>query len=385
MTFTDFQTPTPGVAVTANQTGLLLSWSFNNPLPVGNYILPYQASISSQAQSGIPLINQSWVTIAGGSPVSASCPVTVIGLFTVQVNIYNSAGEVVKTILVQNVSQPISNITLSTSNLITTLQGPGSTILIYYNGVLIGTWDGSNNSGNPVTNGTYQIKVSSTSTSGVVTSVSQQAMVNRQLSNITASIYNSSGELVRTLYNLVSDSFNSQMTNVNLSSSVISPGPSASGTGANLQIIVVTSGAPVTLTWDGTNNSATVVTPGSYTIQLNWDNGQGATTDISRTVLVTPPSGSTGVAMARPNVLEPSQTMTTTFDGSGVTNAYTVNARVYTISGQLITSIQGTPGAASALWNASGMASGIYFAVVDVLNANGGNIDHQTFKLLVLH
>jgi uncharacterized repeat protein (TIGR01451 family) len=385
MTFTDFQTPTPGVGVSTNQTGLLLSWNFSNPLPIGNYVLPYQASINSAAPSGTPLVNQSWVTIAGGSPVSASCPVTVIGLFSVQVNIYNSAGEVVKTILVQNVSQPISNITLSTSNQITTLQGPGSTILIYYNGALIGTWDGSNNSENPVTNGTYQIKVSSTSTSGVVTSVSQQATVNRQLSNITATIYNSSGELVRTLYSLVSDSFNSQMTNVNLSSSVISPGSSVTGNNTHLQIVVVTSGTPVTLTWDGTNNSSTVVTPGSYTIQLNWDNGQGSTTDISRTVLVIPASGSTGVAVARPNVLEPGATMITTFDGTGVANAYTVNARIYTIAGQLIMPIQGTPGTASAAWNASGMASGIYFAVVDVLNADGGNIDHQTFKILVLH
>jgi uncharacterized repeat protein (TIGR01451 family) len=385
MTFTDFQTPTPGVAVTTNQTGALLSWSFSNPLPVGNYVLPYQASISSQAPSGTPLVNQSWVTIAGGSPVSASCPVTVIGLYSVQVNIYNSAGEVVKTILVQNVSQPIDNLTLSTSNPITTLQGPGSTILIYYNGALIGTWDGSNNSGNPVTNGTYQIKVSSTSTAGVVTSVSQQAVVNRQLSNITATIFNSSGELVRTLYNVVSDSFNSQMTNVNLSSSVISPGSGTNGNSGGLTIVVVTSGTPVTLTWDGTNNSSTMVTPGSYTILINWDNGQGSTTDISRTVMVIPSSGSTGVAIARPNVLEPSQTMTTTFDGSGVANAYAVNAKVYTIAGQLISPIQGAPGTALAYWNASGMASGIYFAVVDVLDANGGNIDHQIFKILVLH
>jgi hypothetical protein len=215
--------------------------------------------------------------------------------------------------------------------------------------------------------------------------VSQQAIVNRQLATITASIYNSAGELVRTLYNVVSDSFNSQMTNVNLSSNVIKPGSSTTGNTASLQIIVVTSGTPVTLTWDGTNNSATVVTPGSYTIQLNWDDGRGASTDISRTVLVTPPTGSTGVVVARPNVLEPSQTMSTTIDGTGISNAWTVNMRVYTIAGQLITSVQGTPGTASVIWNASGMASGIYFVGVDVLNANGGNIDHQTLKILVLH
>jgi hypothetical protein len=175
------------------------------------------------------------------------------------------------------------------------------------------------------------------------------------------------------------------MTNVNLSSSVISPGSGTNGNSGGLTIVVVTSGTPVTLTWDGTNNSSTMVTPGSFTILINWDNGQGSTTDISRTVMVIPSSGSTGVAIARPNVLEPSQTMTTTFDGSGVANAYAVNAKVYTIAGQLISPIQGAPGTALAYWNASGMASGIYFAVVDVLDANGGNIDHQIFKILVLH
>jgi hypothetical protein len=77
--------------------------------------------------------------------------------------------------------------------------------------------------------------------------------------------------------------------------------------------------------------------------------------------------------------------MSTTIDGTGISNAWTVNMRVYTIAGQLITSVQGTPGTASVIWNASGMASGIYFVGVDVLNANGGNIDHQTLKILVLH
>jgi len=383
-TFMSFETPTPAVAVTPSQSGQVLSWNFNT-LPVGNYQLPYQVSVSNQASSSTPLVNQAWVTYMGGAPITASSSVTVLGLYTVQVDIYNSAGEVVKTILVQSVSQPINNITLSTSNLITTLQGPGSTINIFYNGILIGTWDGSNNSGNPVTNGNYMIKVDSTSPAGVVTSVQQQATVNRALSNITATIYNSSGEVVRTLYNLVSDAVDSQMTNVNLSSSVITPGVVTSGNTSSLRIIVDTSGTPVTLVWDGTNNSATVVSPGTYTIQLHWDNGQGGTTDISRTVIVIAGGGTSGEVVAEPNVLQTGQ-MTTTFNGIGIINATALNVKIYTIAGQLIpVNLVQTPGMPIAEWNAAGFASGIYIAVVQAQNSNGGIIQTQTLKILVLH
>jgi flagellar hook assembly protein FlgD len=360
-----------------------LKWTLPSPLAIGTYELTYQAQVNSLVAGGA-VTNNAQLTSGAAAPINSSVPVQIEGLYTVSINVYNSAGEVVKTIPVKSYSEPINGIILSTSNLITTLQGPGSTIEIFYNGTLIGTWDGSNNSGNPVTNGNYVIKVDSTSSTGSVTTVAQDATVNRQLSNITATIYNSAGEVVRTLYNVVLDGNNSQMTNVNLSSTVIQPG-STSTTASTLQIIVMNSGSPVTLTWDGTNNQGTVVTPGSYTVQLNWDDGQGQTTDISRTVIVTGGGGATGTVLAEPNVLEPSQTLTTTFNGTGVTNAWTVNVKIYTIAGQMVTSLQGAPGMQSAQWTATGIASGLYFAVVEVQDANGGVIEHQTLKLLVLH
>lgn len=382
LTFVSFGNIPSGTVTVANQQNL--KWTLPSPLAVGIYQLTYQAQVNNLVAGGAVTNNAQLIYTGSAAPITSSVSVQIEGQYTVSINVYNSAGEVVKTIPIKSYSVPINGITLSTSNLITTLQGPGSTIQIYYNGTLIGTWDGSNNSGNPVTNGNYVIKVDSTSASGTVTSVSQQATVNRALSNITANIYNSAGEVVRTLYNVVSDGNNSQMTNVNLSSPVLQPG-STIATAATLQIIVVNSGTPVTLTWDGTNNQGTVVTPGSYTIQLNWDNGQGSTTDISRTVLVTGGGGVSGTVVAQPNVLEPSQTLTTTFNGMGVTNAWAVNVKIYTIAAQLVASIQGTPGTQTAYWTATNIASGLYFAVVEVEDANGGVIEHQTLKLLVLH
>jgi uncharacterized repeat protein (TIGR01451 family) len=260
LTFVSFGNVPAGTVTIASQQNL--KWTLPSPLAIGIYHLTYQAQVDSLVSGGV-VTNNAQLTSTSSATINSSVPVQIEGQYTVSVNVYNSAGEVVKTIPVKSYSVPINGITLSTSNLITTLQGPGSTIEIFYNGTLIGTWDGSNNSGNPVTNGNYVIKVDSTSSTGSVTTVAQDATVNRQLSNITATIYNSAGEIVRTLYNVVSDGNNSQMSNVNLSSTVIQPG-STSATASNLQIIVVNSGSPVTLTWDGTNNTGTVVTPGTY-------------------------------------------------------------------------------------------------------------------------
>jgi hypothetical protein len=78
--------------------------------------------------------------------------------------------------------------------------------------------------------------------------------------------------------------------------------------------------------------------------------------------------------------------MTTVFNGTGITNAWTLSVKIYTIAGQMVpANISQTPGTAIAQWNATGIASGIYIALVEVLNANGGVIEQQTLKILVLH
>jgi uncharacterized repeat protein (TIGR01451 family) len=382
LTFVSFGTMPAGTTPSAN--GQNLKWILPTPLAAGTYQLTYQVQAASFLAGGA-LTNSAQLTFTGlAAPLTSSVQVQVAGLYTININIYNSAGEIVKTIQVKEYSQPISNITLSQTNTITELQGPNSTISIYYNGVLISTWDGSDNNGNPVTNGTYEIKVDSTSSLGVVTSVQQQAIVDRHIATITADVYNSAGELVRTLYYTTGQGTSTQMTNVSLSANILSIG-STSNTGTSpLQIFVNTSGTPVTLTWDGTNNSGTNVTSGTYTVQLHWDTGNGQTTDITRSVVVMA-GGSSGTVLAEPNVLTSQSTMITNFNGMGITNASVVNAKVYTIAGELVQSIQGGAGTASAQWNATGMASGVYIVAIEVQDVNGGILEHQLLKVLVLH
>jgi hypothetical protein len=311
---------------------------------------------------------------------------TPVGAFTVRVNVYNSAGEVVKTIEVVHFAKPVNSLDLPSGNVITTLTGSGSTVELYFEGVLIGSWDGSNNSGNPVSNGAYEVKVDNIDPSGVVTSVSQQVVVNRDLTQAEVNIFNSAGEIVKKLYQTVSNSSGSEMTNVNLSSNVLNPGVSKfSGETGIVQILVMTSGSPITLEWDGTSDSGKIVTPGVYVIEVHWNNGQGSLLDITRDILVASDTGS-GAVVARPNELISNKgTMTTTFDGTAVANAASLKVEIHTLTGQLIAVVSNSPGTVTAPWNASGAASGIYIAVVSVLDAQGNTIHQQRLKVLVIH
>ncbi len=381
LTFVAFGTIPSGTVTVANPPNL--KWTLPSPMAPGIYQLTYQVQVNSTTVGGT-ITNNAQLTYTGlATPITSSVNVQIPATYTVSINIYNSAGEVVKTIPVHSYTAPINSMTLSTSNQITTLQGPGSTIEIYYGGVLIGTWDGSSNSGSPVTNGNYEIQLDSTSPLGVVTSVEQDATVNRKLSVVTANIYNSAGEVVRTLYYTVDGGTNSQMTNVNLNSEILTLGTKTSSGATILQIVVDTTGTPVTLIWDGTNNSATDVTPGTYEVELHWDDGEGQTSNITRSVIVVG-GGASGTVIAEPNVLTNGQTLTT-FNGAGITNAWILNAKIYTIAGELVKSLPGSPGSPTTQWNAVGLASGVYIVAVQVQDSNGGVLDTQLLKVLVIH
>jgi flagellar hook assembly protein FlgD len=238
-----------------------------------------------------------------------------------------------------------------------------------------------------VSNGQYTVQIDNVAQSGVVTSVSQTAIVNRSLANVTANVYNGAGELVRTLYYMLSNPVGSNMTNVSLSSDVFKPNLSSSNSNgiATTETIYVqnSTGTAVTLTWDGTNNSGSVVTPGQYSSEVHWNNGNGSTEDITREILVEPNAGVNGIVVAKPNILNPTNGMATIIDASGVSNAASVKVKVYTISGELVANL--LPGTIKANWSASGFASGIYIANVEIDNAGGGIMNEQRLKILVLH
>ena len=63
----------------------------------------------------------------------------------------------------------------------------------------------------------------------------------------------------------------------------------------------------------------------------------------------------------------------------------TLRVHIYTVAGERVATLDGLAGQSNVYWNASGLASGIYIAVVDAKDASGNLVDHQTVKVLILH
>lgn len=376
LTFQEFLSSPPGTAV--SQTGSLLSWVLP-PLLVGTYDLTYEAVVGHFLKAGTVLTNWAWETNPFSGPLTASASVTVQGNYSIKIAVYNEAGEVVKLILIAQYSQPINSMTL-TPNVITSLHGE---VDIYYEGVLIGTWDGTNGLGDPVSNGVYHIKIDNVGSTGSVNSVTQDAVVSRSLSQVVINIYNEAGEIVRHLYGVLDDSTYNLITGITLSSTVINPHSPV--TGVPSVVSISSSTGSLLSNWDGRSDSGEIVSNGDYFVEINAVNGKGGQTNISQEVLVQGQTSNwdNGTVKALPNILTDANPGTDFQVQS--TDPLTLTVRVYDLAGEMVARVVGVPGSDSAYWNATGMASGIYIAVVDLNQTDGRWAGRKTMKLLFEH
>jgi flagellar hook assembly protein FlgD len=370
--------PTPVFNASSNQ----LVWNLP-ALSAGTYRLSYMAQINNLVAAGTGLTNYAVLAFPGSNPVTASAQVVALGGYTVKIGVYNSAGELVDTILTEQNVQPILSFSLQGSP-ITSLTGAGSAVTVYFAGVPIAAWNGMTSQGTPATDGSYFINAESIDSSGNVTTVSQKAVVNRPYAQVTANVYNEAGEVVRHLYAEIASVPDSQLTAVQLSNAVIQPGLNPPGPLSSTQILIQTSGGAVTLAWDGTNDTGTVVTNGTYEIGVHWDNGNGEIQQLTRSIVVTG-SRVSGLVFAEPNELNLSQGVSVTTFVASVPGGLSVNVSIYTLAGERVKTIDGVPGANQVSWNATGLASGIYIGMVEVLDSEGGILQRQAVKVQVIH
>jgi flagellar hook assembly protein FlgD len=326
------------------------------------------------------LLNNAQAVYPGGPPQSVTAPVTVVFPINVQVSVYNSAGELVKTLLIQSFAQVLQTFQLSSL----TLTGQTNSIGVSLMGNLATSWDGTSQNGTPVTNGQYFIKVQSTDSMGVVTSVTQTVTVNRSLSMVSVAVYNEAGEVVKHLYQALVPVGDNTIQSVSLSSSVISPGgPSASpGAPAQTNILVAMSSGGMTIVWDGTGDAGNVVTNGQYFVEAHWVNESGGDQTITQKVSVLNSGRGMvqGQVFAQPNLLAGGQTTTLLKVNSA--SSLTLTARFYTVSGELVGTAQGLEGTNQVAWNAMGVASGFYLAVVELQDSEG-MVARQIIHLVV--
>ena len=370
----------PAGGTTFAPNGQILMWSFPS-LPVGTTTLTYQAQVSNYVPQGTILTNNAQVTYAGlTSPKKASVNVAMAVEYTVKVGVYNSAGELVKQIWVQELSQQITNFSLLQTPTITSLHG---VVYVEVNGQQIATWDGTNQAGDPVSNGVYYVKVDNIDPYGVDTSVSETVTVSRSIAKIQVNIYNEAGEVIKHLYAYSDDPGNMNLGDVAFSSSVIKPTvgtPTSNGTSD----LTLTFPNGVTVTWDGTNDNGQIVTDGTYEVEVNWTDGKGGQQVTTHNVTVergnNSPAG--GNVFAYPNILKGGTMSVTVRINSSL--SLTLTASVYDVAGELVKRpVTGQVGIGTASVDVSGLASGLYFIVVDLADTNGHLIQKQVTQIVI--
>jgi len=368
-----------GTSVNLSQPPLAV-FSPPSPLSTGNYQIIYSVRVNDFLRGGTILTNRAQLTHLTGAPVTATASVRVTGEFTVRIGVYNEAGEVVKQFPVEHFSQPIDNISLKADNVITSLY---DVIGVYYQGYLIGTWDGTNARNDPAPNGVYHIKIDNIDSLGVVKSTTQQATVSRTLYRSSILIYNEVGEVVRHLYSYVDDPGQGTIDGVQLSTSVFRPSYAPSA-GAPSQLNITMSNG-TTVVWDGRNDGGTIVQSGQYFVEIHSYDGQGGETQLTQRVSVQggDRTNGAGTVTARPNLINPVQAGPITFVSDALVSM-TLRVSLYTMAGELVRIIDGPSGQNTASWDGLYVASGTYLAVVESRDVQGGLANKQVLKIQII-
>jgi uncharacterized repeat protein (TIGR01451 family) len=370
---------------TASSSGSTLTLTLPASLSPGTYSLIYSVRVNDLVSGGTTAINNAQLSYAGGIPVTSSASFLVTGQYTVEVSVYNEAGELIKTILTEQMSQPLLNFNFGGSNAITTLSGAGSAVTMYYGTTPVGSWDGMTNAGGLASNGGYYIKVDNIDNMGVDKSTTQPVQVARSLYKTTVLIYNEAGEVVKHLYIYTDNPGATGTSSVQFSTQTIEPGSNL-GTGSPSQLTITLSDG-TKLVWDGTGDSGSYVTSGQYVVEVHTADGQGGQTTFSKSVGVLDgrTTNGVGVITAWPNVLSAnSGSMATTFHTDS-TMAETLELSVYTLAGELLGTQSGQAGQGTVPFDGTKLASGTYLAVIKVHNANGGVIATQILHIAVIH
>jgi hypothetical protein len=299
------------------------------------------------------------------------------GPYTVTLGVYNEAGELIVGLAVRQMGEPCTDLVITPSLVIDRFQGAGSSVSILCGNVDMGTWDGTNAQGDPVSNGNYFLKVGTVDPFGSTTGVTRTVSVRRATELREVRVLNSAGEVVRHLYDQVGDPTGDLLTGLELDSPVFQP-----GTG-DLGIVLSTSGGAVTLAWDGRTDGGILASPGYYFISAHWADGQGSVQDMGQGAVLTG-GKEAWQAIAQPNLLRPgSGNDTASFSVVSGTD-WTVRVVIHTVTGEKVADSTGATGSNLVQWKAMGVASGLYFARVEAKDPSG-SIHRTTLKLVVLH
>jgi hypothetical protein len=208
-------------------------------------------------------------------------------------------------------------------------------------------------------------------------------VVNRALYEVTINIYNEAGEVMRHLYALADDPREGQVLSMQLSTPVLKPSLQATGGTPNEVQVILSNGT--TMVWDGRSDTGVFVQSGQYFVEVHTVDGQGAQSTVVREISVMDTDAGKGVehVVAYPNLANAANGYEVRFETPPASHV-TLRASIYTMAGELVGTYQGLDGACKVTWDASGVVSGMYLAVVEQADSQGRHVSRQIQKIAVV-
>jgi flagellar hook assembly protein FlgD len=306
--------------------------------------------------------------------------------YSVTVNIYNSAGELVRNLFSGDTEYPASQAQVmenATTNGgvqvdVTGLGGSAGPDLI---------WGGTNNGGQSVESGAYFVQISSTNSLGQTVTENKPVTVVSAAGSATLGIYNSAGELVDNLSGQLSG-LSSQPTGMSLPAGqngvVASTTPGEGGLKINLTLA---DGQTTTVFWDGMSSQGQPLQSGNYLVTLSQTSGGSSEILKTSPIVLIATKDESANGMANSALVVPNPVAGNWFDvqyqpGSAGAGAYTAVGMLYDLAGQRVA--EATDDGSGTLRFSGDWSSGIYLLDFEVHNGSSGTLARRVLKVAIV-
>jgi hypothetical protein len=289
------------------------------------------------------------------------------GIYSLDIKVYNSAGEVVA-VLATNLSVPSypSGVATQAGGAFIPDLGQVGTLTLQGISMTL-AWDGTNSSGQFVSSGAYTITVLITDQYGRATTLSAVEQVLRQPVGYLVQIYNNAGELVREW----------DLRDGNWRLALQGNGTVDQG---GIALMALPNGAE--LIWDGTSALGQPVSQGVYILKVERDDGSGQTLSTRQIMLLRRGALLAHKPYAAPNPVPAGASAVVIFLG-GLNPEGSVRAGLYSLSGGLVANAALLSAGSELRLPLGHAAAGIYIASVEWVSSNAV-LERHLVKVAVL-
>ena len=245
----------------------------------------------------------------------------------------------------------------------------GAALYFSYQSYLVASWDGTDQSGNPVPNGCYAFHMRYADNSGNFQQVFIPVIVNRPVGRVMVDVFDGGNQDVRALYRFVTNPGTAtSISSMSLSAASFQPSYCNAGP-SNSVTINFSNGAY--LVWDGRNNQGTILPAGTYTVKLCVSDDTNAT-NLSSTVSTVPlaENSAASTVVAFPTSVSAGSAVTVQAGSCG-SSPLTLNLSVYDSGNNLVATIPGAAGTNEAIIITTGWAPGTYQVKTAIYDSGG--------------